>query len=48
MLTAYAKNKGFQDFPIGIHCIWEAAGNRPDQTSVFFSSAAVIHLAELL
>lgn len=43
MLTAYAKKnegayaKDFQEeYPIEIHCIWEAAGNRTDQTSVFF------------
>lgn len=60
MLTPYAKKrcahvKDFQDeYPIGKHCIWEAAGNKTDQTSVwfalffFFSSAAVMHLAKLL
>lgn len=46
-----ARAKDFQEeYPIGIHCIWEAAGNRRDQTSVpfFSSSAAIMHLARLL
>lgn len=53
MFTAYAKkwrcaHREFQkEYPVGKHCIWEAAGNRPD-ICLFFSSAAVMHLAKLL